>query len=140
MESNVSSRFCGFNSHSHTVMQCHPMLASIRCSSRSRFLFLRIFESQNSLLVLGILQHAEFSSLSISTRCPCQKQPFTNIQVRYLRSTKSGWPGNRLWFNLYRNPLFHSPRRTIISGFVSFERIAAILACLCCAVSLSISL
>ena len=45
---------------------------------------------------------------------------------------------SRLWFSLYLNPLFHNPRRTIISGFVSFPRIAAIALCRCCGVSLSI--
>lgn len=138
MESNVTSRFDGFNSHSQIVMQCHPMLASVRCSSRSRSLFRRIFATQKSLFVLGILQHPEFSSVCISTRCPCQKQPFTKIHVLYFLSTKSGCPGNRLWFNLYRKPLFHKPRRTINSGFVSFEWIEAIFLCRCCGVRWSI--
>ena len=100
----------------------------------SRSLFLRIFATQNSRFVLGILQQSLFaidSSLFTCGKailCPCQKQPFTKIQVRYLRRTKSGCPGNRLWFSLYLKPRFHNPRRTIISGFVSFDRMAAIVA------------
>ena len=98
-----------------TVMQCHPILASSRCFSLSRSLFLRIFATQKSLLLFGILQHSLFSMFNVScsmfrsalplglsknvTPCPCQKQPFTKIQVRYFLSTISGLPGNRLWFN-----------------------------------------
>ena len=128
-------------------MQCHPMAANRFWSSISRSLFLRILFTQNSLFVFGILQHSEFSiihcPLSICavcncTLCPCQKHPFTKMHVRYFLSTRSGCPGSRLWFSLYLNPLFHKPRRTIISGFVSFPRIAAIFACRCCGVSLSI--
>ena len=139
IDSKVSSRFDGLSSHSHTVIQCHPIAANCFCSSLSLSLFLRIFATQKSRFVFGILQQFEFSSFAISTRCPCQKHPFTKMQVRYLRNTKSGCPGNLLWFSLYLNPLFHSPRRTIISGFVSFDRIAAMLACRCCVESLSIS-
>jgi hypothetical protein len=102
-------------------------------------LFLRILFTQNSRFVFGILQQSEFSIISSilhlpsdicgnATLCPCQKHPFTKIQVLYFLSTKSGCPGNRLWFSLYLNPLRHNPRRTIISGFVSFDLIAAILA------------
>ena len=122
-----------------------PISANFRCSSLSRSLFLRIFATQNSLFVFGILQHSEFEIVNCKSSnckliwCPCQKQPFTKIQVLYFLSTKSGCPGNRLWFNRYRNPLLHNPRRTIISGFVSFPRIAAMLACRCWGESLSIT-
>jgi hypothetical protein len=47
------------------------------------------------------------------------------MHVLYFLSTKSGCPGNFGELSLYLNPLIHSPRLTIISGFVSFERIAA---------------
>jgi len=130
-------------------MQCHPMAANRFWSSISRSLFLRILFTQNSLFVFGILQHSESVSmyslpspfgegLGVRLPCPCQKHPFTKMHVRYFLSTRSGCPGSRLWFSLYLNPLFHNPRRTIISGFVSFPRIAAIFACRCCGVSLSI--
>ena len=120
-------------------MQCQPIAASFRCSSLSRSLFLRIFATQNTLFVFGILQHSELSMTSSFlpltsdicdsvTLCPCQKQPFTKMHVLYFLNTKSGCPGSRLWFSRYRNPLLHNPLRTIISGFVSFDRIAAILA------------
>ena len=78
-----------------------------------------------------------FRLTSDITLCPCQKHPFTKMHVLYFLSTKSGCPGNRLWFSLYLNPRFHSPRRTIISGFVSFDLTAAMLSCRCCTVSLS---
>ena len=133
----VCSRTAGANSHSHTVIQCQPISASFFFSSLSRSLFLRIFVTQKSRLVLGILQHLELSILSSSTKCPCQKQPFTKIHVLYFLSTKSGCPGNRLWLSLYLNPLLHNPLRTIISGFVSFDRIAAMFVCRCCGESLS---
>ena len=147
MESKVCSLYFGFNSHSHTVMQCQPIEASFRCSSLSRSLFLRIFATQKSLFVFGILQHSLFITSSIrhlpsdicgkATLCPCQKHPLMKMQVLYFLNTKSGCPGNRLSFNLYRNPRFHNPFRTIISGFVSFEWIAAMFLCRCCGVSLS---
>ena len=151
MESKVVSRFCGFSSHSHTVMQCQPISASFRCSSLSRSLFLRILFTQNSRFVFGILQHSELSKPILPSPfgegagvrlhlCPCQKHPFTKMHVLYFLSTRSGCPGNRLWFSLNRKPLRHSPRRTIISGFVSFDLIAAMLACRCCEVSLSMLL
>ena len=105
--SSVSSRFDGFSSHSHTVIQCHPISANFCCSSLSRSLFLRIFATQNSRFVFGILQHSELSMTSSFlhltsdiTLCPCQKHPFTKIHVLYFLSTKSGCPGSRLWFNL----------------------------------------
>lgn len=114
------------------------MAASFFCSSLSRSLFLRILATQNSWFVVGILQQAELSMLLASTRWPCQKQPFTKMQVLYFLSTKSGCPGSRLWLSLYLKPLFHNPRRTIISGLVSFDRIAAIILCRSCFESLSI--
>ena len=45
---------------------------------------------------------------------------FWQMQVLYFRSTISGFPGNRLWFNRYLNPFPHNHLRTTISGFVSF--------------------
>ena len=88
IDSSVSSRLLGFNSHSHTVIQCQPISANLRCSSLSRSLFLRIFATQNSRFVFGILQHSELSMTSSFlhltsdiTLCPCQKHPFTKIHV-----------------------------------------------------------
>ena len=114
---NVCSLFDGFSSHSQMVMQCHPISANRFCVSISLSWFRLIFASQNSRFVLGILQHPS---------CPCQKHPFTKIQVRYFRNTKSGCPGKRGELSRYRNPILHSPFRTIISGLVSLEWIAAI--------------
>lgn len=61
---NVCSLTLGFNSHSHTVMQCQPIVANRFWSSLSLSLFLRIFATQNSRFVFGILQHSEFSNVS----------------------------------------------------------------------------
>ena len=47
------------------------------------------------------------------------------MHVLYRLSTKSGLPGRRGEFSLYRNPLLHSQRLTSISGFVPFEWMAA---------------
>jgi len=140
---SVASRVSGLSWHSHTVMQCHPILDSRTCTSLSRSWFLTIFFTQNSRLLFGTLQHSELAisrliaspSLtpvpppaisSMASRCPCQKHPFTKIQVLYLLSTKSGFPGNRKWFNRYRYPCPQRNRRTINSGRVSLPRIAAI--------------
>jgi len=138
IESNVCSLCLGFNSHSQTVMQCQPISASLRCSSLSRSLFLRIFATQKSWFVVGILQQTELSIVLESTRWPCQKHPLIKMQVRYLRNTKSGCPGRRLWFKRYLKPRFHNPRRTIISGFVFLLWIAAMFLCRCCGVRWSI--
>ena len=73
----------------------------------SRSIFLRIFATQNSLFVFGILQHAELSNSILPSPfgegagvrlhlCPCQKHPFTKMHVLYFLSTKSGCPGSRL--------------------------------------------
>ena len=62
IDSKVSSRFFGVSSHSHTVMQCQPIAASFFCSSLSRSLFHRIFATQKSRFVFGILQHFELST------------------------------------------------------------------------------
>ena len=111
---------------------CGFKLENVTCFIRLFLYFLRIFATQKSRFVFGILQ--QHFSLIISpfsfsvAPYPCQKHPFTKMQVRYFLSTISGCPGNRLWFYLYRNPLAHSPRRTIISGSVYFDRIAAVLA------------
>lgn len=111
-------------------MQCHPIFASCRCSSLSRSLLRLIFFSQKSVFVLGIRKYLQPS-------CPCQKHPFTNTHVRYLRNTISGWPGSRGLLSRYRNPCRHRYLRTSISGFVFAERIEAIFLCRCCVVSTS---
>ena len=85
---SVCSRLSVFSSHSHTVMQCHPMAASSCCTLLSRCLLRFILAAQKSTLLFGILKYLHPS-------CPCQKQPFTKMHVRYLRSTMSGCPGRR---------------------------------------------
>ena len=74
----------------------------------------------------------------IATPCPCQKHPFTKMHVLYFLNTRSGCPGNFGELSLYLNPLIHSPRRTIHSGFVFLDPIAAMFLCRCSAESLSI--
>ena len=123
-DSSVVSLLSPFSSHSQTVMQCHPILASFFCSSRSLSLLREIFLSQNSVFVFGILKYLHPS-------CPCQKHPFTKMQVRYLRNTMSGCPGSLGLFTLYLNPLLHKYFRTTISGFVSLLLTDAIFLCRC---------
>ena len=145
MESKVPSRFFAFSSHSQTTILCQPISASFRCSSLSRSLFRLILFTQNSRFVLGILQQTELSIVNCKSSngkwmlCPCQKQPLMKMQVLYLRNTKSGCPGRRLSFNLYRNPFLHNPFRTTSSGFVFFERMEAMQLCLCCGESRSMT-
>lgn len=123
-DSSVFSLLSPFSSHSQTVMQCHPILASCFCSSRSLSLLREIFLSQNSVFVFGILKYLHPS-------CPCQKHPFTKMHVWYLRNTMSGCPGSLGLFTLYLNPLLHKYFRTTISGFVSLLLTAAIFLCRC---------
>ena len=52
----------------------------------------------------------------------CQKQPLTNMIVRYFGSTTSGWPGYRLSFLRNRKPLANRKLRTIRSMDVSLPR------------------
>lgn len=85
---SVCSRLSAFSSHSHTVMQCHPMAASSCCTLLSRCLLRFILAAQKLTLLFGILKYLHPS-------CPCQKHPFTKMHVRYLRSTMSGCPGRR---------------------------------------------
>ena len=54
-DSSVFSLLSPFSSHSQTVMQCHLILASCFCSSRSLSLLREIFLSQNSVFVFGTL-------------------------------------------------------------------------------------
>ena len=113
-------------------MQCHPIAARACWVSLSRSLLRPIFFCQKSTFVFGILKNLQLS-------CPCQKQPLTNIHVRYFRSTKSGWPGNRLCDNRYLKPREKRYFLTIISGFVSLDLMAAMTACRCCLSNVSIS-
>ena len=73
----------------------------------------------------------QYSSLERGT-CPClqalwqcQKQPFTKMIFRERGKTRSGLPGSRLLWSLYRdlNPNRHTIRLTTISGEVSLHRI-----------------
>lgn len=93
----VASLTFGFSWHSHTVIQCHPILASRFCSSLSLLLLRSIFACQKAVLLFGMTK-------SLQPSWPCQKQPLTKMTVRYLRITMSGCPGSRGWFTLYRNP------------------------------------
>ena len=62
------------------------------------------------------------------------------MTVRYLRKTKSGCPGSRGWFSLYRNPRLNKNFLTSSSGLVLLLFIADIQRWRCSLVSLSISL
>lgn len=100
--------------------ECHPIEASFFWTSMSRSWLRVIFACQKSVRDFGITKYLQPS-------CPCQKHPFTKMQVRYFLNTMSGFPGSRGWLSLYLNPRLHRYLRTIISGFVFFARIAAML-------------
>ena len=91
IDSSVSSRFFGVSSHSHTVMQCQPIAASLRCSSLSRSLFLRIFATQNSRFVFGILQHSLLSMFNVSS-------------LMFNVTFSSIWGPNSFYFSDYCHP------------------------------------
>ena len=114
MACSVAWRCCGRNWHSQTTRQCQPMRASWRCVSASRCWFRFTFFSQKGVFVLGKVH-------SLQPSCPCQKQPLTKMQVRYLRKTRSGCPGNRSELSLYLNPCAHKNLRTSNSGLVPFD-------------------
>ena len=59
----------------------------------------------------------------LTSRCLCQKQPWTKIAVLYFASHASGCPGILFAFFRYRYPLSNSLFLNHISGFVSLLRI-----------------
>ena len=130
-DSSVLCLLCGFNWHSHMVMQCHPIDISLSRTSLSRTLLRSTFAAQKSVFDSGTLKYLHPS-------CPCQKHPFTKMHVLYFLSTMSGFPGNLVWLSLYLKPRPHRNFRTSISGFVSFPFIEAMHLCRCSGVSLSI--
>ena len=67
------------------------------------------------MLTKNILEDGRCPLLHI---CPCQKQPFTKITVRYLVKTISGFPGSFLTLIRYLKPLENKNLRTKTSGFV----------------------
>ena len=107
------------SSHSQTVIALQPMDSRRWILTRSRSWFRAILFAQNSVRVFGMTN-------LLQPLCPCQKQPFTKMQVRYLGSTMSGVPGNVRTHlrNLY--PRCHNSRLTVCSGRVSFECMLAI--------------
>ena len=94
--------------------------------------FVAIYVRQKSALLLGITKYLQSS-------WPCQKQPFTNITMRYFRNTIFGHPGNLGWFILYRKPWENKYLRTNNTGFVSLLRMDDIQWWRCVGVNLSIS-
>ena len=112
-------------------MQCQPISANFRCSSKSLSLLRSIFACQNSVLLFG-------NTKNLHPSCPCQKHPFTKITVRYLRITMSGCPGSRGWFSRYLNPWAKRYLRTTSSGFVPLLCMDAIQRLRCSFVILSI--
>ncbi len=84
--SSSSRRARPTSAHSQTTTTRHPRASSCRSRSSSRSQFAASLAAQNSALVAG--------STPFGHSCPCQKQPWTNMTARRLRSTKSGVPGN----------------------------------------------
>jgi hypothetical protein len=60
-----------------------------------------------------------------------KKQPWTKIATLRPGITMSGFPGRSVRCSLYRRPISQSNLRTIISGFVFFDLIAAMLRLRC---------
>lgn len=102
--------------HSQIIITFHPNSFSIRSECLSLVLFVSILESHHSGLVFGKTKY-------LHAVCPCQKQPFINMTVLYLRSTRSGLPGKLFSCSLYRYPRANRNFLTNISGLVSLLRI-----------------
>jgi len=94
-----------------------PSARSRSVCSRSRRLFRRIFGSQYARFDFGLRRP------SAHLEHPCQKQPWTNTQLRRRTKTRSGFPGSDGTWSRYRNPAECKYRRTRSSGFVSSPRI-----------------
>lgn len=118
--SSVSSRSSLVrNSHSHTTITRHPKDSRRMRFRRSRSLLRCIFVCQNCMLLFGCTDSLQ--------SWPCQKQPLTNMTVRYLGRTMSGDPGSRLSNKRNLNPLRKRNLLTINSGFVFFAWIRAMI-------------
>ncbi len=101
-------------SHCHNTRTSQPSCLSFCCVRLSRSTLPSSFFPQNSAL--------RFGSVALGQPgCRCQKQPWTNIAVRYLGRTISGLPGRSLRCNRNRYPIACNNERTKSSGFVSFD-------------------
>ena len=116
-------------SDSHILITVQPCFFNSRLTSLSLSLFLFIFFSQNSALVLGIM--------NLPLR-PCQKSESTNTATFFLLKTKSGFPNIVLTFFAKYIFSFFSSAETMRSGSVPSERIFCMFFLLCSGVSVSI--
>lgn len=116
-------------SDSQILITVQPCFFNSRLTSLSLSLFLFIFFSQNSALVLGIM--------NLPLR-PCQKSESTNTATFFLLKTKSGFPNIVLTFFAKYIFSFLSSAEIMRSGNVPSERIFCMFFLLCSGVSLSI--
>lgn len=105
--------------HSQITRTRHPSLSNAATFRLSRSVFFVSLSRQNVSRVLGHLNRVQ------SWRC--QKQPCTNITVRYFGSTRSGFPGMPLVCRRYLKPLEWRDFRTINSGLVLVPRMPDII-------------
>jgi hypothetical protein len=103
--------------HSHTTAVRQERPFNEARSRLSLAAFPVNFVSQNSVRVRGTRNRLH--------PCRCQKHPCINITARNFGNTRSGVPGKSFTCNLNRYPLACNRRRTINSGLVSRDRIAA---------------
>lgn len=106
--------------HSQTTTTRQPAALSSASFRLSRARLAANFLIQCSLRLAGTAEN-------LQPTWACQKQPCTKTATRYIGSTKSGFPGRWRGASRKRNPSACRCRRTISSGCVSRERIAAII-------------
>lgn len=113
---------CPFLSSAHvqTTATRHPADSSAFRFLRSRSTFASNFETQNLVLLDGVVAY-------LQPLCRCQKQPCTKTTARYLGRTRSGLPGRSLPCSLNLKPRPCSRLRSTCSGCVSAPRIPAII-------------
>lgn len=108
-----------FVSQPQITRTLQPILRSFRRTFLSRSAFEVLFVFQKAAFVRGITR----PNLQL---CMCQKHPCTKTTFCLLTKTMSGLPGRSDRCSLNRKPNRWTRDRTISSGLVSFERIAAI--------------
>ncbi len=132
--------YCASELHSHRAIMAESLVASC-CDARvahSQTTAIRQFASRNSRQTRRSREtlRVNFSaqkgrrvegSLKYLHAWQCQKQPCTKTTALYLVNTMSGCPGSSAFFRLNRKPARCSALRTSRSGFVSCDRIPAII-------------
>lgn len=98
--------------HSHTISTRHPALRRAAAVRRSRATFASNLSDQKRIRDFG-----QYENLQPAWRC--QKQPCTNMMVRYIGRTMSGEPGMSFRCTRNRYPSRWRVDLTISSGRVS---------------------